>query len=117
MEIKINKDISKYKTKDFFIFSMNEAVYVIVAVILFLGGRFLIGGMFPENDDVGLAVGFVLSVPPIVLGFYKPKGYKFIDYVRLVWIPSITTSSEKIWQSDFVFEDSEEEVTDNEVSK
>ena len=113
MEIKINKDISKYKTKDVFIFSMGEFVYVVIAVVLGYGGKVLTN-LVIDNNDISLFVGVALASIPILLGFYKPKGYKAIDYIRLVWLPSMTTSKEKIWKSDFVFE---EYFTDEELKE
>lgn len=109
MEIKINTDVSKYKTKDFLMFSRKEIPYVVVAVVAFVLLKLLTKNAFGEESELGKLLPLLGCAIPLAFGFWKPKGYKLSVCIKKVWIPSITSVREKRWENDFNEDDLIEE--------
>lgn len=82
MEIKINKDIRKFKTKDIGMFTFKEAAYIGAA----LGLGFLTYKATGENTTWAIPVGGII----LVFGFLKPYGMSFIDFLRTVVVDMLS---------------------------
>ena len=81
MEIKINKDIRKYKTKDIGNFSFKEAGFIVLGVgLAYITYKF--------TNDINIAIAPMLLV--LVVGFFKPYGMSFIQFLRTVVKDNLT---------------------------
>lgn len=82
LEIRISQDIRKFKTKDVGNFSFKEAAYIAAAMAVgYLTYRFT-----SQFETAILPVGIVL-----VIGFFKPYGMSFIQFMRTVVKEKLTT--------------------------
>ena len=84
MEIPINRDLRKFKTRDIGKFTFKEAGCIAVALLLAYGAyaiqRWLLG-----IQDVSLEICTVFALPPLAFGFLKIKGMTLTQWVQTVF--------------------------------
>ena len=92
MEIKINRDLNSYKSKDIGMFSLQEAGYITVA--LAVSGV----ALWAEKQIFGefwvITVLFT-AVPILAPCFLKIKGHKLINYIKLINKPQVYKKKSK----------------------
>ena len=81
MEIKINKDIRKYKTKDIGNFSFKETGFIALGV-----GLAYVTYKFTNNINIAIAPMLLV----LVVGFFRPFGMTFIQFLRTVVKDNVT---------------------------
>lgn len=103
MELKISKDIRTFKTKDVGMFSFKEAGYIAVAGILAYGGYIVEKNVLNFEE---INVFLLVPLPLIVLcvGFLKPFGLTFPQFVRTVFLEWVVDPKIYVWESDFVYD-------------
>ena len=95
MEIPISQDIRKYKTKDVGNFSFKEAGYLALGI----GAAILGYNLFGKSLEAAIIpMGLIL-----VVGFIKPYGMSFIQFVRTVGREK-TSPSTYIYETDFEYD-------------
>lgn len=112
MEIVVNQDIRKFKTKDIGNFSFVEVGWLLVA--LGLGyGVYLFQKLYLEvpSDDISFAPCVAVAAIPLALGFLKPQGMSCMKYISTVMKEKMLSPQTYIWQSDFVYDMDEFEQT------
>lgn len=98
MEIPISQDIRKFKTKDVGAFSFKEAGFIALAI-----GLGFLTYKFSGNYEIAiLPVAIVL-----IIGFLKPFGMSFIQFVRTVMKENVLTPRVYIWETDFEYDPNE----------
>ncbi len=101
MEIKVNKDLRKFKSPDIWLFSWKEFVYVIVGLVICaisiviqkktLGAWTLEAAAFP-------------AVPVWVFGFLKIQGLSIPEYIKQVFPEKFLIPRSLKWESDFEYD-------------
>ncbi len=111
MELKFSSDIRKFKTKDVGAFSFKEAGFIALAGASALGMWWLQKSM-GTTPQVALCV----PIPAIILaiGFVKPFGMTFIQFLRTVFLEWFIEPKVYIWESDYVYDLDELDLTDDE---
>lgn len=94
MEIQITQDIRKYKTKDIGNFSFKEAGFLAVGI----GAGFLVYKLTGNMEGAVLPMMIVF-----VIGFFKPFGMTFPQFLKTVVKESILTPRIYINESDFEY--------------
>lgn len=94
MEVPINQDIRKYKTKDIGNFSFKEAGFIVIAI----GAAFL---TYKLNRSIEVAILPMMLI--LIIGFFKPFGMTFIQFMRTVVREQLTPRT-YIWESDFEYD-------------
>lgn len=94
MEVPINQDIRKYKTKDIGNFSFKEAGFIVIAI----GAAFL---TYKLNRSIEVAILPMMLI--LIIGFFKPFGMTFIQFMRTVVREQFTPRT-YIWESDFEYD-------------
>lgn len=97
MEIKINQDIRKYKTKDIGNFSFKEAGYIALGTALAF-----VTYKFTNSFEIALIPFFIVAV----IGFFKPFGMSFIQFLRTV-VKEGMSPREYINETDFKYDPEE----------
>lgn len=95
MEIPISQDIRKYKTKDVGAFSFKEAGFIALGI----GAGFLTYKLSGQYEIALIPVAIIL-----IIGFFKPFGMSFIQFVRTVLKENVFTPRVYIWETDFQYE-------------
>ncbi len=93
LEAKIHKEITDYESQIFFGLSGRKIVSVIIGIVLAFGTFFLLKDKLPDDilGDIILAV----IVLPIAVGFFKYKGMKFEQFVKILGSYLIKTQRKK----------------------
>lgn len=81
MEIIINKDIRKVKTKDVWIFSWKQALSVAVATAIGGGILFLELKVF-HFESINYYLMLIPMTIPLIFGFVKPFGMTFTQFLK-----------------------------------
>ena len=100
MEIKISQDIRKFKTKDVGAFSFKEAGFLAAA----LG----VGGITYKLTS-SLELALVPAAIILIIGFFKPFGLSFPQFVQTVLKENLLTPKTYIWETDFEYDPNEYE--------
>ncbi len=98
MEIRITQDIRKFKTKDIGAFSFKEAGFLALAAG---------AGGITYKLTASLELAFVPVAIILIIGFFKPLGLSFFQFVRTVLKENLFTPKTYIWQTDFEYEPDE----------
>ena len=103
MEISINKDLRKYKSKDIAGFTFKQFFFLIGGLLCILIGA-LLGDS--EKDFVDrLTNAFPLGIPCVVLGFFEIKGMSVIQYLKHIGPEKFLMKKQLIWMSDFKWDE------------
>lgn len=94
MEIPISQDIRKYKTKDVGNFSFKEAGFIALG----LGAAFVTYKLTGSNMEVAIIPMMII----IVIGFFKPYGMSFFEFLRTVVADNLTPQT-YINETDFQY--------------
>lgn len=87
MEIRINRDIEAKEFKENFFYHFNKRETLTIAVALTFGAAaFLIGHFTGLNTNVTTLLMVALSLPALLIGFFKKQGLGFIDYARKYYL-------------------------------
>lgn len=81
MEIIINRDIRKVKTKDLWIFSWKQAGYMAIALILGAGILLLERKVF-HFEKINWYLAIIPMFVPLIFGFFNPFGLSFSDFLK-----------------------------------
>lgn len=107
MEIKISQDIRKFKTKDVGNFSFKEAGYIAIAMAVGFA-------VYRLTKKLEYAIPFVGVI--LIVGFFKPYGMSFVQFLRTVVRERMTTQC-YINETDFKYNyDEFEELYGKEVA-
>lgn len=101
MEIMINQDVRKFKTKDIGAFSFAQVGWALIAGGLGYGTYYL------EKKYLGtyqLETCVIPAAIPIILGFFEPQGMSCFKYIQMILIPKLFAPKNYRWQSDFVYQ-------------
>lgn len=102
MEIKINQDIRKFKTKDIGMFTFQQFIFVVVAVVL---GVFVFYEMYTNFPDADLNLWLLpsaLSMTPILLvGFGNFFGLSTKDFFETIIVENFVSPQMLKWENDF----------------
>lgn len=101
MEIIINQDIRKFKTKDIGNFSFKEAGFIVLAAVVGYGTYALEKIQFEEAQMESCVL---VAAIPLVIGFLKPFGMTFIQFIKTYVSEKFITPSVYKWRSDFVYQ-------------
>lgn len=103
MEIQITQDIRKYKTKDIGNFSFKEAGFIAVGI----GAGFLTYKLTGNMESAVLPMMLVF-----VVGFFKPFGMSFPQFLKTVVKESFLTPRIYINESDFEYDPDDTDFTE-----
>lgn len=96
MEIRISQDIRKFKTKDIGNFSFREAGFLVLGV-----GA---GALTYKLAGNSLELAIVPTGLILIIGFFKPFGMSFIQFVRTVLKENLLTPKTYVWETDFEYD-------------
>lgn len=101
MEIILNQDIRKFKTKDIGNFSFKEVGFIAAAAVLGYGVYYIEKKvLMMENLNVAPIV--LVAMIPLIIGFFKPQGMTFWQFLNTVVKENMVEPKIYIWESDFV---------------
>ncbi len=101
MEIVVNQDIRKFKTKDIGNFSFKEVGFIVAAAALGYGVYYIEKKiLMMENLDVAPIV--LVAMIPLIIGFFKPQGMTFWQFLNTVVKENMIEPKIYIWESDFI---------------
>ena len=101
MEIKIGQDLRKFKTKDVGVFSFKEAGYIVAAI----GAGFGVYKFSAGNFELALIPVTII----LIIGFFKPFGLSFFQFVRTVLQENLFSPRQYIWETDYEYNPNEYE--------
>lgn len=87
IEKEIPKDISKYESKLIGPLTTRQVLCGIPAVLLAIGSYFLLRNIV--SDDVVFFVAFLVAMPLLLCGWYKPYGIPFEKYISIVFVSQV----------------------------
>lgn len=96
MEIRISQDIRKFKTKDIGNFSFKEAGFLALGC-----GA---GALTYKLTGASLEIALIPTAIILVIGFFKPFGLSFFEFVRTVLKENLFTPKTYIWETDFEYD-------------
>lgn len=99
MEIRISQDIRKFKTKDIGNFSFKEAGFLALGV-----GA---GALTYKFAGGSLELALVPTAIILIIGFFKPFGLSFFQFVRTVLKENLLTPRTYVWETDFEYDKEE----------
>lgn len=102
MEIVINQDIRKFKSKDIGNFSFKEAGFIVGAGVIGYGTYFV--QKLLEVETISFEICIIPAIIPLVFGFFKPFGMTFYEFLKTVVTEYFLTPKEYRWESDFVYD-------------
>lgn len=105
MEIRINKDIRRFKTKDIGAFSFKEAGFTVGACAAGYGTYFLLTQFNPEmtiEDSVPVAL--IPMALILAFGFLKPYGLTMAQFMRTYFMEYFMSPQIYVWENDFEFD-------------
>ena len=100
MEIIVNQDIRKFKTKDIGNFSFKECLFLVAAAALGYGGYAI--QIYLGLDTIDRLPIILLASIPLLFGFFKPQGMTFMEFLKTVGKESFIDPKIYVWESDFV---------------
>lgn len=98
MEIKISQDIRKFKTKDIGNFSFKEVGFLVLAC-----GAGAVTYKLAGSFEMALIPTAII----LIIGFFKPFGMSFIQFVQTVLKENLLTPKTYIWETDFEYDKDE----------
>ncbi len=101
MEITINQDIRKFKTKDIGNFSFKEAGYIVGAGVIGYGIYALQKAVGVESISFEACI--IPACIPLVFGFFKPFGMSFYEFLTTVVTEKFLTPKQYVWESDHIY--------------
>lgn len=96
MEIGINKDLRKYKSKDIMGFTFKQFGFLVLGLAAIILGYLLIGS---------LKVSIIFGIPFAILGFFEIKGMSVIQYLKFIGPERYLMKKQLIWMSDFRYDE------------
>lgn len=87
IEKEIPKDISKYESKLISAFTTRQVVCGVPGILLGVGTYFLLRN-FIEGDLVFI-LAFIVALPLLLCGWYKPYGIPFEKYISIVFVSQV----------------------------
>lgn len=100
MEIIINQDIRKFKTKDIGNFSFRDIGFISASCALGYAG-FMFQKKVLLLEEVNLEVLLPLMVIPLVFGFAKPFGLTFWQFLKTFFREYFLSPQTYYWVSDY----------------
>lgn len=101
MEILINQDIRKFKTKDIGAFSFKEVGWIGLACACGYAAYFI---QKKYTGEVTLESCIPWMIPALVFGFLKPFGLTFFQFLKTVIVEKMLTPKCYYWESDFTYD-------------
>lgn len=109
MEIRISQDIRKFKTKDLGNFSFKEIGFIVFGV----GAGALTYRLTGSSLETALIPTFII----LIIGFFKPFGLSFFEFVRTVLKENLLSPKMYIWETDFEYDPNEfDELYDEKIA-
>lgn len=102
MEIIVNQDIRKFKTKDIGNFSFKEAGFIVLAAGMGYGAYYLQTKVLMV-EKVSYLPMVLLAAIPLLFGFFKPQGMTFWQFLNTVMRENFVEPKVYYWESDFVY--------------
>ena len=87
IEKEIPKDISKYESKLIGAFTTRQVVCGIPGILLAVGSYFLLRNYVAE--DIVFFIAFLVAIPFLLCGWYKPYGIPFEKYISIVFVSQV----------------------------
>ncbi len=103
MEIMVNQDIRKFKTKDIGNFSFKEAGMIVLAAGMGYGVFYLEKNVLMMEKIQYLPMVLTAAIP-LLFAFFKPQGMTFWQFITTVIKENLVDPKVYIWESDFVVE-------------
>lgn len=100
MEIIVNQDIRKFKTKDIGNFSFKEIGFLVAAAALGYGAYYLQTKILMV-EQFSIAPCILLAAIPLLFGFFKPQGMSFMQFLKTVVKENMIDPKVYIWESDY----------------
>lgn len=100
MEIIVNQDIRKFKTKDIGNFSFKEIGFLVAAAGLAYGTYYLQKNIF-MLEQVSTFPCILLAAIPLLFGFFKPQGMTFMEFLKTVVKENMIDPKVYVWESDY----------------
>lgn len=100
MEIIVNQDIRKFKTKDVGNFSFKELAFIIAAAVPGYGVYYIEKNIMAMEQIEVLPIVLVAAVP-LAFGFAKPQGMTFMQFLKTVVRENFVEPKLYYWESDF----------------
>lgn len=100
MEIIVNQDIRKFKTKDIGNFSFKEVAFLVAAAGLAYGTYYLQKNIL-MMESVSTFPCILLAAIPLLFGFFKPQGMSFMQFLKTVVKENMIDPKVYIWESDY----------------
>ena len=101
MEIIVNQDIRKFKTKDIGNFSFKECIFLVIAAGLGYGVYFVEKNIYHLETIETLPIVLVAAIP-LAFGFFKPQGMTFWQFLNTVIKENFLEPKFYYWESDFM---------------
>jgi hypothetical protein len=105
MEIVVNQDIRKFKTKDIGNFSFKDCAFIAGAGALGYGAYWMEMNIFHMEKISYLPI-LLLAAIPLAFGFFKPQGMTLWQFINTVVKENLIDLKIYIWESDFVVDPS-----------
>ncbi len=107
MEIPINRDLRKFKTKDIGMFTFKEAGFVALALVIVYGVYAIQRWVF-HIDEVSYELCALFAIPVLAFGFFKIKGLTLKQYLTTVFIENHLSPKIINWEKEGVKEERKE---------
>lgn len=108
IEIEIPSDIKEYEPKFIGPFSVRQAICLIGIAGTMAGGYILIN-QFMQNG-LRVIIPLLLTLPWILIGYYKPYGMKFEDYAKSQLYTSILPPKKRLYKTENLYSKFEKEI-------
>ena len=103
MEIEINRDLRKYKSKDVWMFTFWQFLWFLAGMATIIGVTVL-----RYNISGGLQfdlLTFIPATPFLAIGFIEIKGMNLIQYMKNVFPEKFLMKRQLVWKSEFLYDE------------
>ncbi len=102
MEIRINKDIRKFKTKDIGSFSFKEAGFAAAGMAAGYGTYMIVKYFFPKTGiDESIPIALIPMTIILAFGFFKPFGMSMTQFIKTFVREYFLTPQIYVWENDY----------------
>lgn len=107
IEIEIPKDINKYEAKLIGPFSTRQAACFALAALITVPTFLGLSQALPR--DLCMIICIILAMPFILVGWIKPYGMKFEQFMKTAFISNVLAPAKRLYMTDNMFDYIDEE--------
>ena len=102
MEIPINRDLRKFKTRDVGRFSFKEFGWLCLGLLMGYGMYAIQKWVIGMDTDLKL-IALAMS-PPLAFGFLKIRGMTLKEWLSTVFTEKYLTPKNLMWEKEYIYE-------------